>query len=230
MLGDTRAEIAAEKAGIFKKGVPALVWGHDSETDAVFTKHAQQVGADLHFADEMVQPVHLDGMDLRGDYQDANVRTVLAALKLLGIEANFDAIKNTAKITGLRGRWEILQENPTVICDIGHNPPALAQNFRQLVETGRPLIIVYGIMADKALDDIAPLMPGSARYILCAPDTERALPVAELHKRLCALRPDLNLSVASSVKDAVASALKQVSPDTIIYIGGSTFVVSEAIK
>ena len=230
MLGDTRAEIAAEKAGIFKKGVPALVWGHDSETDAVFTKHAQQVGADLHFADEMVQPVHLDGMDLRGDYQDANVRTVLAALKLLGIEANFDAIKNTAKITGLRGRWEILQENPAVICDIGHNPPALAQNFRQLVETGRPLIIVYGIMADKALDDIAPLMPGSARYILCAPDTERALPVAELHKRLCALRPDLNLSVAPSVKDAVASALKQATPDTIIYIGGSTFVVAEAIK
>ena len=210
--------------------MPALVWGHDTETDEVFTKHAQEVGADLHFADEMAQPVHLDGMDLRGDYQDTNVRTVLAALKLLGIEANFDAIKNTAKITGLRGRWEILQENPTVICDIGHNPPALTCNFRQLVETGRPLIIVYGIMADKALDDIAPLMPVSARYILCAPDTERALPVSELHKRLCALRPDLNLSVAPSVKDAVASALKQASPDTIIYIGGSTFVVSEAIK
>ena len=230
MLGDTRAEIAAEKAGIFKKGIPALVWGHDPETDSVFEKQAKEVGADLHFADEMIQPVHLDGMDLRGEYQDLNVRTTLAALQLLGINPDFDAIRNTAKITGLRGRWEILQENPTVICDIGHNPPALAHNFGQLTATGRPLIIVYGIMADKALDDIAPLMPSRARYILCAPDTPRALPVAELHKRLSALRPGLNLSVASSVKDAVASALKQVSPDTIIYIGGSTFVVSEALQ
>ena len=229
MLGDTRAEIAAEKAGIFKKGIPALVWGHDPETDSVFEKQAKEVGADLHFADEMIQPVHLDGMDLRGEYQDLNVRTTLAALQLLGINPDFDAIRNTAKITGLRGRWEILQENPTVICDIGHNPPALAHNFGQLTSTGRPLIIVYGIMADKALDDIAPLMPSRARYILCAPDTPRALPVAELHKRLSALRPELNLSVSPSVKDAVSSALELASPDTIIYIGGSTFVVAEAI-
>ena len=230
MLGDTRAEIAAEKAGIFKKGIPALVWGHDPETDSVFEKQAKEVGADLHFADEMIQPVHLDGMDLRGEYQDLNVRTTLAALQLLGINPDFDAIRNTAKITGLRGRWEILQENPTVICDIGHNPPALAHNFGQLTATGRPLIIVYGIMADKALDDIAPLMPSRSRYILCAPDTPRALPVAELHKRLSALRPELSLQTAQSVSDAISLALSQASPDTIIYIGGSTFVVAEAIR
>ena len=229
MLGDTRAEIAREKAGIFKPGVPALVWGHDKETDEVFVGCAREVGADLHFADEMVQPVHLDGMDLRGDYQDANVRTTLAALTIVGIEPDLDAIRNTAKITGLRGRWEILQENPTIICDIGHNPPALAQNFRQLEESGRPLIIVYGIMADKALDDIAPLMPSRARYILCSPATPRALPVAELHSRLSALRPDLNLSVAPSVQEAIQTALAQSTTDSIIYVGGSTFVVSEAI-
>ena len=229
MLGDTRAEIAREKAGIFKPGVPALVWGHDKETDEVFVGCAREVGADLHFADEMVQPVHLDGMDLRGDYQDANVRTTLAALTIVGIEPDLDAIRNTAKITGLRGRWEILQENPTIICDIGHNPPALAQNFRQLEESGRPLIIVYGIMADKALDDIAPLMPSRARYILCSPATPRALPVAELHSRLSALRPDLNLSVAPSVQEAIQPALAQSPTDSIIYVGGSTFVVSEAI-
>lgn len=230
MLGDTRAEIAREKAGIFKPGVPALVWGHDKETDEVFVGCAREVGADLHFADEMVQPVHLDGMDLRGDYQDANVRTTLAALTIVGIEPDLDAIRNTAKITGLRGRWEILQENPTIICDIGHNPPALAQNFRQLEESERPLVIVYGIMADKALDDIAPLMPSRARYILCSPATPRALPVAELHSRLSALRPDLNLSVAPSVPEAIQTALRLASPDSIIYVGGSTFVVSEALK
>ena len=230
MLGDTRAEIALEKAGIFKKGVPALVWGHDKETDEVFEEYARKVGADLHFADEMVEPVHLDGMDLRGEYQDANVRTALAALKLLRVEANPDALRNTAKITGLRGRWEILRENPTVICDIGHNPAALALNFRQLEQYGKPLTIVYGIMADKALDDIAPLMPSSARYILCAPATPRALPVDELFNRLSSLRPDLNLSMADSVSNAINQALAEASPDSIIYIGGSTFVVAEALK
>ncbi|MBR6457093.1 MAG: bifunctional folylpolyglutamate synthase/dihydrofolate synthase, partial [Bacteroidales bacterium] len=230
MLGDTRAEIALEKAGIFKKAVPALVWGHDPETDEVFGKYAREVGADLHFADEMAGPVHLDRMDLRGEYQDVNVRTVLAALKLLGIEPDYDALRNTAKITGLRGRWEILQGNPTVICDIGHNPAALALNFRQLEQYGKPLTIVYGIMADKALDDIAPLMPSSARYILCAPATPRALPVDELHRRLSALRPDLNLQTSPSVSEAIQLALAQSTPDSIIYIGGSTFVVAEAIK
>lgn len=230
MLGDTRAKIAWEKAGIFKNNVPALVWEHDKETDEVFEKYAEEVGAQLHFADEMVRTVHLDGMDLRGEYQDANVRTVLAAMKLLGIEADLDALRNTAKITGLRGRWEILQENPTVICDIGHNPAALARNFRQLEESGKPLIIVYGIMADKALDDIAPLMPSAARYILCSPATPRALPVAELFSRLSALRPDLNLQTANSVSDAVQTALLLASLDSIIYIGGSTFVVAEILQ
>ncbi len=177
----------------------------------------------------MVEPVHLEDMDLRGEYQDSNVRTTLAALRLLGMEPNLDAIRHTARITGLRGRWEILRENPTVICDIGHNPPALAQNFHQLEESGRELIIVYGIMADKALDDIAPLMPGRARYILCAPDTPRALPVGALHERLSALRPELQLQTAPSVRDAVRLALSLASPDSLIYIGGSTFVVAEIL-
>lgn len=229
MLGDTRPEIALEKAGIFKPGVPALVWGHDPETDKVFIDHAAKVGAPLHFADELVGPVHLDGMDLRGEYQDANVRTAMAALGLLGMEPNPDAIRHTARITGLHGRWEILRENPTVICDIGHNPPALAKNFRQLEESGRPLVIVYGIMADKALDDIAPLMP-AARYILCAPDSSRALPVDTLKERLSQLRPDLQTQTAPSVKDAVELAVSSAPPDAIVYIGGSTFVVAEAIK
>lgn len=229
MLGDTRAEIALEKAGIFKPGIPALVWGHDPETDKVFTDFASKVGADLHFADEIIEPVHLEGMDLRGEYQDLNVRTTLAALKLLKVEPDLEALRLTARITGLRGRWEILRENPTVICDIGHNPPALKWNFRQLEQSGRPLIIVYGIMADKALDDIAPLMPARARYILCAPDSARALPVQALFERLSALRPDLSLQTAPSVRDALDHALSLASPDTLIYVGGSTFVVAEIL-
>ena len=305
MLGDTRPQIALEKAGIFKSGVPALVWGHDPETDGVFEDYASEVGSPLHFADEIWEahsaseigtplrfadevgaephfadevgtPLHFadeicagsddinpDGMDLRGEYQSLNVRTVLAALSLLEVAPCLEAIRNTASITGLRGRWEILQRNPVVICDIGHNPPALAWNFRQLEKmvssdgtstdscgkrgpaedastpdsipaeiSANRLIIVYGIMADKALDDIAPLMPAGARYILCAPDTPRALPAEILQTRLQTLRPDLEILPSpgsAGVAEAVSEALRLAAPDTIIYIGGSTFVVAEAL-
>ncbi len=263
MLGDTRPQIALEKAGIFKSGVPALVWGHDPETDPVFRAYASEIGAPLYFADEICadsDDINPDGMDLRGEYQSLNVRTVLAALSLLEVAPCLEALRHTATITGLRGRWEILSERPTVICDIGHNPPALAWNFRQLEKmvssdgtstdscgkrgsaedastpdsipaeiSANRLIIVYGIMADKALDDIAPLMPAGARYILCAPDTPRALPAEILQTRLQALRPDLSFETSPSVAEAVRTALRLAAPDTIIYIGGSTFVVAEAL-
>ena len=168
-------------------------------------------------------------MDLRGEYQRDNVRTALAALSLLGIKAEAEAIEHTARRTGLRGRWETLSEHPKIICDIGHNPAALARNFAQLQSIGTPLTIVYGIMADKALDDIAPLMPADADYILCAPKGNRALPVQELHARLSMLRPELRLQDAPSVADAVKMAVSKSQIESIIYIGGSTFVVAEAI-
>ena len=234
LLGDTREQIASEKGGIFKNGANALVWGHDAQTDRVFEEIALRIGAKLHFADELIPEAELqayrpESMDLRGEYQQDNVRTVLAALGLLGVKADAHAIEHTAERTGLRGRWEKLNDNPETICDIGHNPPALARNFAQLKESGRPLTIVYGVMADKALDDIAPLMPSDADYILCAPKGNRALPVHELHSRLAALRPELRLEDATSVADAVKIARSKSQIESIIYIGGSTFVVAEAL-
>ena len=95
---------------------------------------------------------------------------------------------------------------------------------------GTPLTIVYGIMADKALDDIAPLMPADADYILCAPKGNRALPVQELHARLSTLRPELRLEDAPSVAEAVRTAISKSQNESIIYIGGSTFVVAEALS
>ena len=235
LLGSTREQIASEKGGIFKSGAKALVWGHDAQTDPVFEECARITGAHLHYADELIndnalEAIDFDRMDLRGEYQRDNVRTALAALSLLGIKAAPGAIEHTAQRTGLRGRWEILSEHPNVICDIGHNPAALARNFAQLGSSGRPLTIVYGIMADKALDDIAPLMPADADYILCAPKGNRALPVQELHTRLSTLRPELRLQEAPSVADAVQIAIANSQIESIIYIGGSTFVVAEALS
>ena len=234
LLGSTREQIASEKGGIFKSGAKALVWGHDAQTDPVFEECARITGAHLHYANELIndnalEAIDFDRMDLRGEYQRDNVRTALAALSLLGIKAEAEAIEHTARRTGLRGRWETLSEHPKIICDIGHNPAALARNFAQLQSMGTPLTIVYGIMADKALDDIAPLMPADADYRLCAPKGNRALPVQELHARLSMLRPELRLQDAPSVADAVKMAVSKSQIESIIYIGGSTFVVAEAI-
>lgn len=252
ILGGTRAEIAYEKAGIFKHGVPALVWGHDAETDAVFEKCAFEIGCPLHFADEADTGLTgaefeetLNGLDLQGPCQEINLQTVLAALALVrenphflarnDVESAFRAqitgISRTAEITDFRGRWEKLLERPEVICDIGHNPPALKINFRRLTELHRPLYIVYGIMADKDLDGIAPLMPAAERFFLVAPSISRSLPAGELGHRLGDLRPELKQTVSPSVEAGVREALSRaaMTPDSLVYIGGSTFVVSEAI-
>lgn len=227
LLGGTRPLIAAEKAGIFKKGVPAVVWGHDEETDAVFREIADRVGAHLHFAGE--RPGDMVRTDLEGEYQARNISTVLTVLEVIGEKANPSAIAHTARITGLRGRWEIVREKPLTICDIGHNPAALALNFKQLKELGKPLTIVYGIMADKDLESIIPLMPADARYILCAPSTPRAMRTDALQAAIRSQRPELSTETASSVEEAVKTALQRAASSSAVYIGGSAFVVAEAL-
>jgi len=226
LLGSTRGAIAGEKAGIFKPGVPALCGQRDEETAPVFEARASVVPCPLFYAEDF--DAELFGTDLTGPYQDANLRTALAALELLGVPASRDALARTAARTGLRGRWERLCDDPEVICDIGHNPPALEINFRRLRESGRPLLIVYGIMADKDLDAIRPMMPPEAQYFLVAPRGERALPAETLGARLEGLRRTVCGSVGNGVRQALDAAKE--APGCILYIGGSNFVVAEAIE
>ena len=265
ILGDTLAAIAGEKAGIFKPGVPALVGESNPETDPVFDDKAWMV-CPLTYADKVRPSLWykhqeiLRKMDLQADVQEKNLRTVLAAIDILKEIPGFKALADTesvlagiacaARRTGFRGRWERLSELPFVIADIGHNPQALAYNFAQLrryVEEGRcsSLIIVYGIMADKDLDAIIPLMPADATYIFTAPDTARALPAAEILKRFTAAQAAPRRAyTADTVRQAVqmalqlaqtlsqqtnrsASAANPVPP--LVYIGGSAFVVAEAL-
>lgn len=130
-------------------------------------------------------------------------------------------------MTGLRGRWEKLLDSPETICDIGHNPAALEFNFRRLEQSGRPLFIVYGIMADKDISAIRPLMPQNARYYLAAPAIARALPV----DRLAGFMAGLDIARHNSVKEAVEHAISDASgvKDALVYIGGSNYLVSECI-
>ena len=264
LLGSTRAEIAFEKAGIFKPGVPAVAGVRDAETAPVFEKAAAAEGAPLVFASDVPAFDGEEGllakMDLTGPCQDLNLHTVLVAIAILEtsedlgqkrpkmrqVEVSEGAIAEAGKRTGLWGRWQRICTKPEVICDIGHNPPALKENFgrlKKLHEEGRSIVIVYGIMADKDLSGIAPLMPDAARYILAAPDNQRAMPAEELLQRLKQLRPDLNCQIGAgygtdgtqgpegSVQGAVRQALSlaQDLPKPLIYIGGSTFVVAEAL-
>lgn len=240
LLGDTLPKIAAEKAGIFKAGVPALIGEATEETRPVFDAKAAGF-CPLTYAEE-VNPTFWDrredilqAMDLGAEVQRQNLRTVLAALDILGIhdERALDGIIHAARDMRFHGRWERLRRDPLVIADIGHNAHALRHNFSQLEAMGRPLIIVYGIMADKDLDAIIPLMPRSATYIFTSPATPRALPAQDILDRFLSSRPSKASGeipiVIPSVADAVKKALEIASKDSVIYIGGSTFVVSEAL-
>ena len=258
LLGDTREKIAAEKAGIFKPGVPALVSARDGETAPVFEKIAAEVGAPLHFADEMDargeawREETLAAMDLQGDCQRENLRTVCAALEILRPEASpqdwnamRSAIERTAAIADFHGRWEVLSRDPLTICDIAHNPPALKVNFGKLermLGAGEcdALIIVYGVMADKDLGSIMPLMPQRAEYILVEPRSTRSMKVDELYRRMVAVVEPVEttsrITAAGDVKTGVNLALERAAKlaaqgrKPLVYIGGSTFVVSEAIE
>ncbi len=266
MLGSTRAEIAGEKAGIFKPGVPAVVGTRDGETAPVFEARAANIGCPLTFASG--GQGGLKEMDLQGEWQEENLRTVMTVLTVMGVEATegvLRAIAHTARRMDFHGRWELVRRDPDMLCDIGHNPPALKRNFAQLeqyLKEGRydSLIIVYGVMADKDLDSIIPLMPQEATYIAVAPDTPRAMKAEALFGRLSEAFPGKVLfggSVASGLEMAseLAADLRLHLPGTglngasarsdksqpevrqpipggskpLIYIGGSTFVVSETV-
>ena len=237
LLGDTRALIAGQKAGIFKSGVPAVVGERDDETAPVFEAAAASVHCPLFFANEWDIPADIIAqMDLQGEWQHKNLRTVLCALDLLGEDPDYEAIAHAAAITGLRGRWETVAESPLTIADIGHNPAALKVNFARLEEMMASgdydkLIIVYGIMADKDLDSIVPMMPRGAEYFFAAPDTPRALPAAEILRRFQIPDQDgVDAQACESVADAVQKAVAAATPQSLIYVGGSAFMVADYLK
>ena len=203
----------------------------------------------------------LAAMDLRGSYQRKNLRTALTALTVLnevcGVfrgsvdEVIADALVHTAQRTGFRGRWEQVSENPRVICDIGHNEHGLKYNFAQLrhmLESGEisRLIVLYGSVADKDVDAAVRLFPENATYIFTKAQGKRAMPAEEVCGKYLALcaeegRPAAQTYCCDTVADAGRLAYQLVEScekagalpaDVLIYVGGSTYVVSEflAIK
>jgi dihydrofolate synthase / folylpolyglutamate synthase len=251
LLGDSLDKIAAEKAGIIKKYTPVVVGRRQAETEQVFAKKAFEQAAPLHFAEDRFAPKalgHEQGyqrfrvgrkvydLDLLGDFQAENLATALMAVEQLredgwhiSEEALRRGLRNVRKNSGLRGRMEELQSHPQVICDVAHNRDGLAVVLPQIkaLAQGRQLHVVWGMAADKDHDPILSQLPREAQYYWVKPDLPRGLEAETLRQKAAAhgLQGRVSPSVAVGIKAALASA----SPQDLIYIGGSNFVVAEAL-
>ena len=229
-LGETLPEIAFEKAGIIKKNTPVVIGKRQLEVEAVFIKKAKELGSGIRFASEDETDYKTD---LSGDYQKSNSKTAIRAIKeLKGFKISKDNISNgllsVVKNTNLKGRWQILQENPKVICDTAHNAEGLKIVLNQLKkEKYEKLHFVFGVVSDKKLEDVLPLFPKDATYYFCKPNIPRGLAEDILQKE--SLNFNLKGKKYSSVKKAFKSSLSNANQGDIIYIGGSTFVVAEII-
>ena len=229
-LGETLPEIAFEKAGIIKKNIPVVIGEEQAAVKSVFITKAAKECAPIYFASDTTESYR---SDLLGDYQTKNSKTAVAAIKILkGYQVSKENIKNgllnVVKNTNLKGRWQVLQEHPKIICDTAHNKEGLAIVLNQLKKQPfKRLHIVLGFVADKKLETMLPLFPSSASYYFCKPGISRGLSEAVLEAN--AKKFNLVGKKYSSVKLALKSALLNANQQDIIYVGGSTFVVAEII-
>ena len=233
-LGNTLEAIAFEKAGIIKSNIPVVIGEYVAATRTVFLDKAVSTSSEIYFASDLVQEDYPSA--LLGDYQIHNKKTVLQTIKVLQEKqlltiSNNDIKKgflNVIKNTNLQGRWQQLGENPKVICDTAHNAHGLSIVLNQLKkEQFEQLHIVLGVVNDKDLEEILPLFPKNAIYYFCKPNIPRGLDAAILSIK--ATEFNLVGEIYNSVSNAYQSAIKNASPKDLIYIGGSTFVVSEIL-
>ena len=232
-LGETLTAIAGEKAGIIKQDIPVVIGETQVETQPVFNLKAHATNSEIYFADQLISQV-LES-DLKGSYQLHNIKTVMQSvnvLNALGYKISISNLKNgllnVVSNTGLQGRWQIINESPKIICDTAHNKEGLTYVMQQLQqETYNNLHIVFGVVNDKNLDTIIPLLPQKATYYFCKPNVQRGLDVNELQNTF-SQHKFLGKSY-SSTSEALKVAKLNANTDDLIYVGGSTFVVSEII-
>ena len=244
-LGNTLAEIAGEKAGIIKPGVPVVIGEYLPETRTVFEKKAKSENAPILFAQdfdadhlESSEPSDVD-MELKGSYQERNKKTILTALHILrqklaiSDEAIREGFAHICELTGLRGRWEKLNDTPLTICDTGHNLAGwnyLAPQINAVkAETKH---IVFGMVDDKDVAHVLQLlkekMENRVKYYWTQPSTKRAIPVEELSE--LALKLGLHGSLYHSVKEAYNAALENAEKGDFVFVGGSSYVVADLLS
>lgn len=244
-LGNTLAEIAGEKAGIIKPGVPVVIGEYLPETRTVFEKKAKSENAPILFAQdfdvtrlENSEPSDVD-MELKGSYQERNKKTILTALHILrqklaiSDEAIHEGFAHVCELTGLRGRWEKLNDAPLTICDTGHNLAGWSYLAPQInavkAETKH---IVFGMVDDKDVVHVLQLLKekleNRVKYYWTQPSTKRAIPVEKLSEH--ALKLGLHGSLYHSVKEAYNAALGNAEKGDFVFVGGSSYVVADLLS
>lgn len=256
LLGNTLFEIAGQKAGIIKPGVPAVIGERQEEIAQVFIDEAKETASELIFASTElhVQDTVREGrllktsvyqqdtclfkdliLELSGFYQLKNVLTVIQSVLTLNQhgfdisdEAVYSGLAHTVQITGLQGRWQTLQENPLVICDTGHNIAGIQEVLENINATEyQNLHIVIGMLGDKDVTSVLEMLPVNAKYYFCQPDLERAMPAHQLAEE--AAKFMLQGPVFETVTLALNTAKANAETDDLIFVGGSTFVVAEVL-
>ena len=237
-LGDTLAQIATEKAGIIKPGVPVVIGeAPDQTVRDVFRQKAEEQGASIRFADDEQWPEVY--CELKGSYQQKNMATVQCVLSVLQtlqpapFRLTDSAIRygfgHVHELTGISGRWQQLQINPTVVCDAGHNIGGIQYVAKQLLEQKcDTLRIVFGMVSDKDARGALSLLPRRATYYFTQPSCARALPA----EQLAAIADEVGLkgTVVKGVGEAYRQALADAAPADFIFVGGSCYVVADLLE
>ena len=255
-LGDTRAEIAYEKAGIIKPGIPVVIGETHPETEQVFIDKAKEGDSPIYFADQIFDcdKIHIESdteqqydvwknselymealeIPLMGNYQQKNLTTVMCALDLLRNKFNLsediirDGIAKVIRNTHLMGRWQILNKDPLTIADTGHNVAGITEVVRQLAEMSYgKLHFVLGMVNDKDIESVLQLLPRGAEYYFCKADIPRGLDANILAEK--AFDMGLRGQVFESVNHAYRSAVNNAHFGDVVFIGGSNFTVAEVV-
>lgn len=252
-LGDTLAKIAFEKAGIIKRGIPVVIGETKPETKPVFLQKAKDTDACIVFAEDenrvkTFKPAlgkpgivyqcedypELEG-ELGGYYQAKNTNTILCTLhqlKNIGYHINEQSVRkgfaHVAELTGLMGRWQKLQDAPTLICDTGHNTAGISYIVEQLKEQHyHQLHIVMGMVNDKDIRGVLGMLPKDAVYYFTKASVKRALPETQL--QALAEKAGLKGIAYPTVAEAVKEAKRKSLPEDFIFVGGSSFIVADLL-
>ena len=228
-LGNTIEEIAKEKAGIIKEGTAVVIGEKQNNTSDLFIDIAKEKKSEISFADELIEDEY--DCDLKGVYQKMNIKTSIQTINelvklgfIISEENIVDGLKNVKTNTGILGRWEIIGKDPLIICDVAHNHEALSIVLNHLISMEYNKIhFVIGFVNDKNLNSIIDLFPMHAEFYFTKPNIDQ-LELQNLFKSKNRIGNSF-----SNVKLALKSALNMSKKDDIIYVGGSTFVVAEAM-
>lgn len=249
LLGDTLSKIAAEKAGIIKENIPVVIGERQDEVHSVFTGIAKKRNSDILFADDIVDVETGDVTwlitetekiccipALQGMCQDKNIKTVVATIDVLrkkgysiDVESLKTGLEKVVVNTSLQGRWETLGEEPKIICDTAHNEGGVYWIARHLKrENYRKLHIVWGMVNDKDVNNIIKLLPKDAFIYASRPEIARGLDEIILKNNFVEL--GYNVEEFKNVNKALNKAKKNSGANDLIFIGGSTFVVADALR